>query len=270
MLVSDIDGTLVTPDKVLTPKAAAAVARMGEARILFTLISSRPPRGMCALVSALNIRLPFAAFNGGSVVAPDGRVLEPRRLSEWAARTALDLLDEHGVDAWVFADDEWWLRDPSAPYVAAHRRTMGFDPVVAQDFMGIIARIDKIVAVSDSPTRLAAVEAAARIQLVGKATIDLSQPYYLDITHPEANKGRGVLTICAILGIDPGDTAVVGDMMNDLAMFQVAGLAIAMGQAPDAVKAGADKVAHSNAEEGFADAVQRFVISGAPFKRRAS
>lgn len=260
LLVSDVDGTLVTPDKVLTAKAAAAVRRVGESGMLFTLISSRPPRGMATLVSVLNLKAPFAAFNGGTLMATDGRVLESHRLSEWAARSMLDLLAKRGVDAWVFADGDWRLRDPSGPYVAAHQQTVGFDPVVVRDFSDVIDRIDKIVAVSDRPDLLAAVEAAARTRLVGQATVDLSQPYYLDITHPDANKGHAVLALCAILGIEPQHAAVIGDMMNDVAMFQVAGLAIAMGQAPDAAKARADVVARSNAEEGFADAVARFVL----------
>jgi len=146
LLVSDVDGTLVTPDKVLTAKAAAAVRRVGESGMLFTLISSRPPRGMATLVSVINLKAPFAAFNGGTLVATDGRVLESHRLSEWAARSTLDLLAERCVDAWVFADGDWRLRDPSGPNVAAHQQTVGFDPVVVRDFSDVIDRIDKAAA----------------------------------------------------------------------------------------------------------------------------
>jgi Cof subfamily protein (haloacid dehalogenase superfamily) len=260
LLVSDVDGTLVTPDKVLTARAAAAVRDLEDADIDFTLISSRPPRGMSALASELNLKRPFAAFNGGSLVAADGRLIASHRLSERAARTALDLLAARDIDAWVFADDDWRLRNPSGPYVAAHRQTVGFDPLVVDDFTDVLGQIDKIVGVCAWPAHLAAVEAAARAQLANQATIDLSQAYYLDITHPEANKGHAVRALCAILGIEPRCTAVIGDMMNDVAMFEVAGLAIAMGQAPEAVKARADLVARSNADEGFADAVTRFVL----------
>ncbi len=141
---------------------------------------------------------------------------------------------------------------------------------MVEDFTDVLGRIDKIVAVCAWPAHLAAAEAAARAQLVGQATINLSQAYCLDITHPEANKGRAVQTLCAHLGIAPRCTAVIGDMMNDVAMFEVAGLAIAMGQAPDTVKARADFVARSNADEGFADAVARFVLRRAHQARVAS
>jgi Cof subfamily protein (haloacid dehalogenase superfamily) len=270
LLVSDVDGTLVTPDKVLTAQAAAAVRGLSDAGIDFTLISSRPPRGMTALASALNLERPFAAFNGGTLVAADGRLIASHRLSERAARTALDLLAARDIDAWVFADGDWRLRNPSGPYVAAHRSTVGFDPLVVEDFTDVLARIDKIVAICAWPAQMAAVQSAARAQLAGQATIDLSQTTYLDITHPDANKGRAVQTLCAILGIEPRRTAVIGDMMNDVGMFEVAGLAIAMGQAPDAVKARADLVARSNADEGFADAVARFVLRRASEAQAAS
>ncbi|HZC17546.1 MAG TPA: HAD hydrolase family protein, partial [Caulobacteraceae bacterium] len=72
LLVSDIDGTLVTPDKSLTLAALEAGRRLAAAGVGLTLVSSRPARGMAHLVDALDIRLPFAAFNGGSIVAPDG------------------------------------------------------------------------------------------------------------------------------------------------------------------------------------------------------
>lgn len=264
LLVADVDGTLLTPEKALTRRARIAVRRLSLAGIDFTLVSSRPPRGMVDLVSALALKIPFAAFNGGALLDPDQRLIEAHRLPATVARAMLDLLARRGVDAWVFADGDWRLRNPAGPFVADHRRTVGFDPVTVADFADVMDRIDKIVGVSDSPPRLAAVEAEARAQFHGRATINLSQICYLDITHLEANKGAAVLALCAKLGLDPRRAAVIGDMMNDVAMFQVAGLAIAMGQAPDAVRAGADNVTTSNGDEGFAHAVAQFILPRRP------
>ena len=267
LLVTDVDGTLVTPDKTLTAAASAAVGRLAAAAIGFTLVSARPPRGMATLISTLGIKLPFAAFNGGAIVSPDMSIIRAHHLSKRAARATLDLLAGHGVDAWVFADDDWRLRNPSGPHVADHRHTVGFDPVVVQDFEGVIDRIDKIVGVAERPADLAEIEKAARALLAGQATVNLSQTFYLDFTHPQANKGEAVRAVCEILRLDPLQVAVIGDMMNDVSMFQVAGFAIAMGQALDAVKARADAVTRSNAEEGFSSAVDRWILSRAREKR---
>jgi Cof subfamily protein (haloacid dehalogenase superfamily) len=269
LLVADVDGTLVTPDKAVTADAVAAVGRLEAAAIGFTLVSARPPRGMATLISTLGVRLPFAAFNGGAIVGPDMNIIRAHHLSRRAARATLDLLTDFGVDPWVFADDDWRLRNASGPRVADHRHTVGFDPVVVQDFEDVIDRIDKIVVVSERPADLAEIEKTARALLAGQATINISHAFYLDFTHPQANKGQAVRAVCEILSLDPFQVAVIGDMVNDVSMFQVAGFAIAMGEAPEAVKARADAVTRSNADEGFSNAVDRLILTRAPEKRAA-
>ncbi len=260
-VVSDIDGTLVTPDKTLTPRAAQAVAQLAAAGVAFSLVSSRPPRGMTALAAALDVQLPFAAFNGAAVVAPDLRLILSRRLSGPAARQTLALFDAQGVDTWVFADGDWLVRDPDGAKVGHEARTVGFGPTVVADFEAVADRIDKIVGVSEDHAHLAEVEALAHIALGATASASRSQPYYLDVTHPQADKGAAVLDLCALAGVDAARTAVIGDMANDIAMFRVAGFAVAMGQAPDAVKAEADAVTGPNTEDGFAAAIEGLVLA---------
>jgi hydroxymethylpyrimidine pyrophosphatase-like HAD family hydrolase len=89
-----------------------------------------------------------------------------------------------------------------------------------------------------------------------------SQPYYLDVTHPEANKGYVVSRLSKMLGIPTQQIATIGDMPNDIAMFQKSGLSIAMGQANDEVKSAATYSTTSSEEEGFATAVERYVLNG--------
>jgi Cof subfamily protein (haloacid dehalogenase superfamily) len=260
LVISDIDGTLVTPDKTLTPAALAAVERLDKAGIGFSMISARPPRGMQALAAALKVRLPFAAFNGGSLVAPDFRLIAAHRLPPSVARTALALLADRQVDAWVFADDAWRLRDPDGSNVEREMRAVGFAPTVVSGFEDVLTRIDKIVGVSDDYERLAVVETEMQALLGATVNAERSQPYYLDITPPDADKGHGVRAICEHTGVPLANTAVVGDMSNDVAMFRVAGLAIAMGQAPDAVRAAARLTTAANTADGFAKAVNRFIL----------
>jgi Cof subfamily protein (haloacid dehalogenase superfamily) len=260
LLISDVDGSLVTPDKRLTEAAVAAVRSLRAAGVGFSLISSRPPRGMAGVLSALEVDQPFAAFNGGSVLGPDGAVLERLTVPPEAARLALALFDLRGVDSWVFARGEWWLRDPHGVNTDRERRAVGFEPIPIADFDGLLGEIDKLVGVSDDHELLAQVEAEAQERLAGLAAAVRSQPYYLDVTHPQANKGHGVRALCRRLGVDPQRLAVIGDMVNDLSMFAEAGLSIAMGQSPEAVRAAADAVTAPNTEEGFAEAVRRYVL----------
>jgi Cof subfamily protein (haloacid dehalogenase superfamily) len=260
LLVSDIDGTLVPPDKSLTPAALEAGRKLDAAGVGLTLVSSRPARGMMALVKALELKIPFAAFNGGSLVASDGNLISAKRLSADAAGQAIDLFQSRGVLVWAFADDNWYLTDTSSPYVQRERHTVGFDPTLVADFTRVIDRVDKLVGVSGQPDLLADVEAHAQTLLKGKANARRSQTYYLDVTHPEADKGHAVRALCANIGVPPPRTAVIGDQANDMAMFAVAGLSIAMGQGTDEVKAAADFVTAANTEDGFALAVARFIL----------
>lgn len=263
LLVSDMDGTIVTPDKTLTPEAIAAVARLGEAGIGFTLISARPPRGMQRVAKALGVSLPIAAFNGGNLIDAHDHLLSARRLAPDLARQALTLLAQRGVDAWVFADGGWRLRDPNAPKVDRERRAVAFEPTVVENFDDVIDRIDKLVGVSEDHDLLQNVELEAQALWGDQATILRSQPYYLDFTHSQANKGGGVTALCAEVGVDLARTAVIGDMFNDVSMFQVAGFAIAMGQAPQGVKDEADVITGPNTENGFAQAIDRLLAARA-------
>ena len=260
LFVSDIDGTLVTQDKRLTPGALAAVAELKAAGVPFTVVSARPPRGMRRIVDALGLALPFAAFNGGAIVDPDGSLVVAHHLAPAAARTALAAIAAAGVAPWAFADDAWFVTDLYGPHVAHEQMTVSFDPTVVPDFEAIIERIDKIVAPSDDTPRLDGVEAALRRQLAGQANIERSQTYYVDVTHPLANKGDAVRSLAAHAGADLARTVVIGDMPNDSARFRVAGFSIAMGQSPAPVKAAARAVTGPNSDDGFAAAVRTYVL----------
>ena len=260
LLVSDIDGTLVTPDKHLTPEALKAVADLKAAGVHFTVVSSRPPRGMASLVAQLGVTAAFAAFNGASVVEPGGRLVSALRLAPQAARAALDLLAENGIEPWVFADDLWLARDAAGLYTDRERRALGFEPTIVADFEPYIDRIDKIVGVSDQPEHLARVESLARERLGSSASAIRSQAYYLDITHPAADKGHAVRALAVEIGVDLAATAVIGDQGNDVAMFKVAGFSVAMGQSPADVQAAASAVTAANTDNGFAKAVKNLVL----------
>jgi len=91
LVLADVDGTLVTNDKVLTDRAVAAVRKLGEAGILFAVTSGRPPKGMSMLIEPLDITTPIAAFNGGLLVDRDMSVIEQRVLPEELVRPVADL-----------------------------------------------------------------------------------------------------------------------------------------------------------------------------------
>lgn len=259
-LVSDVDGSLVNDDKALTPDARNAVARLHDKGILFSLVSSRPPRGLRALIETLQISAPVAGFNGGALVGPALSPIAAHVLPPHAARRALALLDARRVEVWLFSGDDWLVRDLDGAYVGREHRTVGFPPIRVETFDPALEASAKIVGVSDDVQLLNRCEGELGAALGTQAAISRSQAYYLDITHPLANKGDALSEIATLLGAPMAEIAVIGDGANDVAMFERSGLAIAMGNAAPEVQRRADVVTASNRDNGFAKAVERYIL----------
>jgi Cof subfamily protein (haloacid dehalogenase superfamily) len=261
VFLADVDGALLTREKVLTESAKAAVRELRDAGIAFAITSGRPPRGMSMLIEPLALTGPIAGFNGGVFVNPDLSVIESRILEPGAARETLTLIMDRGLDAWLYTETEWLIRDSGAPHVAREAWTVKFDARVVPEFTEEhLAHAVKIVGVSDDLQRVALCEQAAREALGERVSAARSQPYYLDVTHPRANKGEVVLTLARHFDLPPSQIATMGDMPNDVLMFRKSGFSIAMGNASDEVKARASAVTDSNENEGFANAVRRFIV----------
>lgn len=261
LLVADVDGTLVTQDKALTPRARDAVRRLRDASIEFAITSGRPPRGLSMLVEPLGLTTPVAAFNGGMFVEPDlTTLIEERTLPLAVAREVLGYLLEAGLDVWVYRGVDWFIRDAAAPHVAHEQATVQFAATVVDDLGGVLDGAVKIVGVSDDQPRLAHCEGELRRRIGAHASAARSQTYYLDVTHPDANKGNVVRTLARLLGVPLDQVATIGDMPSDVLMFGVAGTSIAMGNASPDVRRTARFVTASNEEDGFARAVETFVL----------
>jgi Cof subfamily protein (haloacid dehalogenase superfamily) len=268
-LITDVDGTLVDDEKKLTSRATIAVAGLRASGIIFSIISSRPPRGLNPLLGALGITTPVGSFNGGMITAADLAIITEHLLSPAVARRTVDLLSAHGVQVWVFSGPDWLVRDPDGPYVELEQRTVGFRAKIVKDFEAPLDSAAKIVGVSEDFELLARCESDVRAALADEASVARSQPYYLDITHPLANKGVALSEIAKLLAVPLPEIAVVGDGGNDVAMFERSGLSIAMGNASAQVQQAANFVTDSNREEGFANAVERFILGGGRSRKRA-
>jgi len=236
LVVSDVDGTLLTKDKTLTEGAKAAAARLHAANIGFTIVSSRPTIGMRFLIEPLAITLPVGAFNGSSIVDPRMNPVEQHLIPLPAVKRSLDILNEFGVDIWLFTNDQWLTRNGNGEYVAHERHTIRHDPAIVTDFTPHLAHACKIVGSSSDPALLVRCEKAMQ-------------------EAPGSDKGTFVRTMAHRLGVSTDAVATVGDMQNDLPMFRASGLSFAMGNATDDVKRQATRVTASNEEDGFAKAM---------------
>jgi hypothetical protein len=260
LVLADVDGTLVTEQKVLTKRAQSAVKALQNADIWFAITSGRPPRGMAMLFDPLELDTPIAGFNGGLFVERDLTILAQRTVPMDVARQAIDLIRAHGLDAWVYRGNDWLITKADAPHVAREAWTVKFEPNVVADVAEKLDQVAKIVGVSDDYERVKRCEADAQTAFARRATAARSQPYYLDITNKDANKGAVVDYLASHMGVPATEIATIGDQPNDVLMFERSGFSIAMGNASDEVKMRADATTDSYNDEGFAKAMERFIL----------
>jgi Cof subfamily protein (haloacid dehalogenase superfamily) len=256
LVVSDVDGTLLTRDKMLTDGARAAARKLHEAGIGFTIVSSRPTIGMGFLIEPLAITLPIGAFNGSSIVDPQLKPVEQHLIPSETAKRSIALLQEFGADIWLFTNDAWLTRNPDGEYVEHEKRTIRHDPTIVPDFTPYLGSACKIVGASSNAKLLEQCEAAMQRAVGREATAVRSQTYYLDVTPPGHDKGTFVEATAKRLGIATSAVATIGDMQNDLAMFGKSGISFAMGNAGNDIKKRATYVTDTNERDGFAGAIE--------------
>lgn len=260
LVISDIDGTLVRGDKSLSDGVVAAVRRLRAAGIKVSLISARPPSGMLWIAERLGLTAEIGAFNGGTIVKPDGTLVAAARIAPGVAKRALEMIDDPRIMIWLFSHGCWYAARSDVTHTESERISARQEPILIDDFSTQLGAVDKIVAVSDDHAMLADLEGRVATALGRDASVMRSQLHYLDITAPTANKGDGVAALASAAGVELCDVVVIGDQRNDMAMFARAGFSIAMAQGPAEVRAAADCVTASNDEDGVAQAVDRIIL----------
>jgi Cof subfamily protein (haloacid dehalogenase superfamily) len=264
LVMADVDGTLVTPEKDLTERARQAVFKLRGAGLKFTLISSRPPYGLRSLAQVLKLEMPMIAFNGGMLVTPDGQALREYALPKALIPEILQCLDRYKLAPRLYTSDRWLIASPEQPYVEQETCTIEAPPTVVTDFQPYMSRIFKITGVSLDHDAVSRCRKEMQAMLGERACALCSQPYYLDITHTHANKGDAVVLMAETQHLAPEAIAVIGDMPSDVPMFRQAGLSIAMGNADDTVKQQADYTTDSNTADGFAKAMENCILGRKP------
>jgi Cof subfamily protein (haloacid dehalogenase superfamily) len=215
---------------------------------------------MKMLIDALQLQDPVTAFNGGLFLNPDLSVIRENLVPREAVQPVIDILTKNKLDVWIYSDKDWYVPSRHGPHVDREEWTVKFPPTVVSSFEGLLNRVAKIVGVSDDLEAVAGCEKDVQKECGEHVSAARSQPYYLDVTHPKANKGEVVNVLSEMLHVPTANIATIGDMPNDVFMFKRSGVSIAMGNASSEVQHEARFVTSSNKEEGFALAMERFVL----------
>jgi len=260
LVVSDIDGTLITSNHELTDSTKQAAARLYERSVQLSLASSRPARSIRPLAEALGLRSPFAAFNGALIVTADGSVMARSIIEPDIIARIKAIADELAIGVWLYDETEWYVRERNA-FVDREEHTSGFSPNTDDYEKRLSDPVNKLTVVG-KPELVAVAEQRVLREQADKVSASRSKPRFLDVTSYGIHKGTVIVRLAELLGVSTDSVAVIGDGPNDVEMFRQAGTSIAMGQAVDEVRMEALYVTTSNDDEGWARGIERFVLGG--------
>jgi Cof subfamily protein (haloacid dehalogenase superfamily) len=258
LVISDIDGTLITSNHEVADATKNAAAKLYEQGIALSLASSRPPRSIVPLADQLELRGPFAAFNGALVVKRDGEVLARSIISAATTARIRLIADEFGLAVWLYDEVEWWAPRRDA-FVEREEHTSGFSSRIDGYDERAKSDVNKLTVVG-KPEFVAQAEQRVLAELGSQVSASKSKPRFLDVTAHGIHKGTVVVRLAHLLNIPTERVAVIGDGPNDIEMFRQAGISIAMGQAVDEVKEAATYLTSSNDDEGWARGIEEYVL----------
>ena len=269
LVVVDLDGTARSRRLGVTPGVREAIAAARARGVRVCVATGRMWRSAGPWIRALGVDPPAILYNGGQVLDfASGRTLYERRLPAAAARAALELVHrDPEVQPHLYIDDRVVVERPH-PLTDAYTADDGLTAEVVPSFESLLAA---------DPYKVLVIGPRERVEVLQRAILGAglpvhavqSEPVYLEILPPGVSKGEALRAMLAVLGLSATETIAIGDNWNDLEMIEAAGLGVAMGHAPEGVRAKADYVCGTAEEEGVREVIEQFVLgAGQPPRRR--
>jgi Cof subfamily protein (haloacid dehalogenase superfamily) len=261
LVTIDLDGTLLTSDKTVTTRSQRAIKALSSQGIRVVLASARPPRSMAESYKLLDLDTVVICYNGALIFDPPNKdILYHKPMDKLLARGIIELARETYPDTLASVEvlDNWYTDkvDPKYPTEVAKR----FKP----DQLGpmdtwLIQDVTKLLLLGPDD-HLTKIRRRIYARYGKHVSMTQSDRHILQVMARHVSKGQGLKFVCQHYGVDLQKTLAIGDAANDTDMLKIAGIGIAMGNAPDAVRKAAHYVTSSNDEDGVAEALERFVL----------
>jgi len=266
LLVVDIDGTLLDKNGVISAEDRNALARVYDLGLPVSLSTGRVAQACLGIISQLSLDSYHIFFDGALVSNPNhGKEIYVQPIDKMVVKPAVEFAHLNGIDldlysvTHYFVEQETWASD-------IRREFFGIQPTIV-DFTKLWQkeRIIKGTLVVFSPEERAKADS---FYLQFRSSFNFSRtktPAYpevdfINVLAPEVSKGRALLALASHLGISLTEIMAIGDGANDIPLLSSAGLAIAMGNAPDELKAIADFVTLDVDHNGLAEAIKKFLL----------
>jgi Cof subfamily protein (haloacid dehalogenase superfamily) len=261
LVAFDLDGTLVGRDLVVRPRVRAAIARMLEKGVQGCIVTGRMYQASVAYVRELGFDAPVVCYQGAAIVDPDSdAVLRDTPLGPDTVAQIVTLAGERHVHLQLYRNDEYYCEENNR-FSQLYARLSGVEPIVVPSLREEFAFSPATKAVAiDDPEKAAAHAAFFEQRLGTSAYVTRSYPEFVEILDPRVDKGEALRFVASKLGVDMHDVAAIGDSWNDAPLLKAAGFGIAMGSAPDELRAVAAAVVGDVESDGVAEAIERYVL----------
>jgi len=264
MIVLDLDDTLLRDDQTISPRTKEALMRAQAEGVKVVLASGRPTYGMVGIAKELELEKFgsfILSFNGAKIInCKTGEELFSSTLSVDTVHELYAKSQEENVSILTYLGDQI-ITEWKNEYTEVESGLTGMNIREVDSFVQTVdVPVVKSLMVA-APERLIEVEKKLKQQYAGKLNVMRSKPFFLEFTEVGVDKGTSLHHLIQNLGIAQTEVIAMGDSYNDVAMIEFAGLGVAMGNAPDDIKALADYVTDTNMNDGVAKVVEKFVLT---------
>jgi Cof subfamily protein (haloacid dehalogenase superfamily) len=262
LVAFDVDGTLVGRDLRISPRVRDAVARMLEAGIAGCLVTGRMYRATIPFARELGLETPIICYQGAAIIDPDtDDVIAHSALSNEVVRELVDAADRDSIHLQLYRNDEYYCEARNR-FSDLYASLSFAQPVIVPSLREAFAYspATKAVFIADEPVAAAYARTLAAA-LKGRANVTRSLPEFVEVLDPSVDKGAALRFVAGRLGVGMDETLAVGDSWNDAPLLEAAGFAVAMGSAPDELRAVADATVGDLAHDGVAEAIDKYVLT---------
>lgn len=261
LFVSDIDGTIFVPGKKISARNIAAIKKMVDAGIIVTIATGRMYRAALPVAQELGVNVPIITYNGALIKSAGGEILHAESIPAALVVELTSFFERHG----------WYLQNYSGDnlfYPVRNEYTELYE--TAQKISGTeigwdglrekTADVYKLLSISSGAEETAERMAAVRAEFGGRIEVTKSHPQFVEISGIGVSKASAVKILAQKFGFDKSEVMAIGDSDNDLPMLKAAGISVAMGNGTDEVKNSCTYVTADCEDDGFAAAVEKYVL----------
>ncbi|NMA55725.1 MAG: HAD family phosphatase [Firmicutes bacterium] len=251
LLVLDLDGTVLDQNSRLTARTEAALNKAQTLGLKITFATGRLFSDALPYAKRLGLTLPLILNHGAILQTMSGKILARHQIESYSAQALIAIADQTGTACQLYKAGQLYLQH-LAPWNQEYLRYSTVTPHIVPDLAAIAAQEPEQIDFLGEPKELNQIKALIESNLGSRVTITSSYRHLLEVLAAGVSKGAALQHLAAQLNIPLEATIAVGDGYNDIGLIRTAGLGVAMGNAPEAVRRQADYITAPNSKDGLA------------------